>query len=70
MASETHSRILRLTQVRQRTGLSRTSLYEQVKSRAFPAPIKLGPRAVGWIEAEVAAWIAERIQSSRGAARA
>jgi len=32
---------------------------------AFPEPISLGARSVGWIESEINAWIAQRIEQSR-----
>lgn len=51
--------ILRLPQVKQRVGLSRTTIYRAVKEGTFPAPIKLGgPRAVGWTSTSIEAWIA------------
>jgi prophage regulatory protein len=59
--------ILRLSQVRQRTGLGRSTVYDKVKAGEFPAPVALGNRAVGWIEAEVSDWIAGRIAASRKA---
>jgi prophage regulatory protein len=31
----------------------------------FPAPISLGGRAVGWLEFEVDAWLAEKVEISR-----
>lgn len=52
--------ILKLPQVRQATGLSRSSIYAFVKKGTFPKPIKLGEKAVGWIEGEVSAWVAAR----------
>jgi len=51
-------RFLRLPQVRDITGLSRSSLYETAD---FPKPVKIGPRAVAWIESEVSAWVEQRI---------
>lgn len=57
--------ILRLPAVRTRTGLSRSSIYMRVKQGVFPAPIQLGPRAVGWVEAEIEAWLALQIAKSR-----
>ena len=54
--------ILRRRQVEQRTGLSRSTLYQYIKDGSFPKPVPLGPRAVGWIETEVRGWIATRIQ--------
>jgi prophage regulatory protein len=42
------SAISRLPQVRSRTGLSRSTIYNRIKERSFPAPIRLGPRTIGW----------------------
>jgi prophage regulatory protein len=57
--------IMRLPQVKQRTGLSRSSIYSRVATGDFPAPIHLGPRARGWLETEVDAWISHRIAITR-----
>lgn len=51
-------KFLRLPQVREITGLSRSSLYE---TSNFPKPVKIGPRAVAWIDSEVKAWVEDRI---------
>ena len=59
--------ILRLPAVKARVGLSRSTLYQRIADGLFPAPIRLGPRAVGWLEADIEAWIAAQIASSRGA---
>jgi prophage regulatory protein len=61
--------ILRLPTVKARTGLSRSTIYLRVAEGSFPAPVSLGGRAVGWIEAEVNDWLAKRIEASRKAAR-
>ena len=57
--------ILRRRQVEQRTGLSRSTLYQYSKDGSFPKPVPLGPRAVGWVETEVRGWIATRVQIAR-----
>ena len=62
-------RILRRREVEARVGLGRSALYEAVHAGRFPRPVKLGLRASGWIEAEVAEWITERI-AARDAAEA
>ena len=59
-------RILRLSMVLDRTGLSRSTLYELMEDGSFPRPVRLGARAVGWIEAEVDEWIRRRVDESRG----
>ena len=63
--------ILRLAQVRARTGLARTSIYEAVKCGTFPRPVSIGARAVGWIDEHVDEWIEGRpVTSSRALAPA
>jgi prophage regulatory protein len=52
--------ILRRPQVERRTGLSRSTLYLYIQDGHFPRPLRLGPRAVGWLESDVSAWIAGR----------
>ena len=57
--------ILRLPAVKARTGLSRSTIYAFVNYGKFPKPIALGARAVGWVDAEVEAWVAGQIEQSR-----
>ena len=63
----THT-ILRLPAVKTRTGLSRSTIYLRVSQGTFPRPVRLGGRAVGWVEEEIQSWLAERIAASRKAA--
>lgn len=57
--------ILRLRSVLSRTGLSRSMAYDLMGKDQFPKPIGLGARAVGWLESEIDAWIAQRVKASR-----
>jgi len=59
------TKIIRLPEVIQRTGLSRSTIYMRISNQSFPDSINLGGRAVGWIENEVDEWIEKRIQLSR-----
>ncbi len=60
--------ILRRRQVEKRIGLTRSPLYARIKAGTFPKPVQLGNgRAVGWIEAEIEAWLSEQILKSRTA---
>lgn len=67
MESTQHANIIRRPVVEARTTLSRSTIYERVKAGTFPSPINLGGNAVGWIESEIDAWIADRIAESRRA---
>lgn len=63
--------LLRLPQILERTGMSRTALYAAIAAGTFPRPVKLGAtpnaRAVAWPAADVDAWIAERIADREAA---
>ena len=58
-------KIIRLPEVKQMTGLKRSTIYQKMKIGEFPTTIGLSIRSVGWIEDEVQAWIDQRINQSR-----
>lgn len=58
-------RLLRLPACLHATGLGRTAWLDLVKAKKAPQPVKIG-RATMWVEAEVSAFIEERIKASRG----
>lgn len=59
-------KILRREQVQSLTGLSRSTLYAEIKKDRFPKQIKLTDgRSVGWLESEVQDHIQARIDASR-----
>lgn len=59
-------RMLRLPQVIDATGLGKTKIYELQAEGSFPMRIKITAHSVAWIEADVQAWLAARIQTSTG----
>jgi prophage regulatory protein len=63
MAGERPTVILRCREVRARTGLPKSSLYHLVQVDRFPKPVQLSGRRVGWVEAEIEAWLQSRIWS-------
>ena len=48
-----YSKIIRKPAVINKTGFSRSTLYNRIKDGLFPPPISLGSRAVGFIANEV-----------------
>jgi prophage regulatory protein len=62
-------RILRLPQVEEATGESRSTIYKRISEGEFPKPVKLGAKSVGWIEEEVAAYNEARIAARDAASR-
>jgi prophage regulatory protein len=56
------NRLIRIKDVMDRTGLARSTVYKYISLGQFPQPIKLGTRAVAWVEREVEAWICESIE--------
>ena len=56
-------RILRIPEVVEITGLSRTTIWRRVKSGDFPVPVRLGSlatRSVGWRESQINDWLDSR----------
>lgn len=55
-------RIIRLKEVIDSTGLSRSTMYKYISEGTFPKPVSLGDRCVGWVNSEVHDWILARIE--------
>ena len=58
-------RILRFPELREKVGYSRSNIRYLTEMGEFPPSIKLGGRAVGWLESEVDNWIQNSIALSR-----
>lgn len=59
-------KIIRLPEVIDMTGLSRSTIYLRMSKGSFPQSISLGERAIGWVQDEVDLWLETRISTSRG----
>lgn len=63
--------ILRLKQVMERTGLSRSTIYDRMNPNSprhdpsFPRQLSLGGDAVGWAESAIDNWVQSRIVARR-----
>ena len=62
---EHNERLLRLPEVMERSGLSRSSIYRQIARGAFPAPVHVGGVSV-WPNSEFECWI-ENLKEIRDA---
>ncbi len=69
MARTPQKTLIRRREVLARTGHSDTGLDRAMQDHGFPEPIKIGARAVAWVEDEVDAWIEARIAASRSGGR-
>ncbi|EBL8291898.1 DNA-binding protein [Salmonella enterica] len=56
-------RLLRLSQVMDKTGLKRSQIYTYMKMDKFPKSIKIGPSSVAWLESEIEEWINAKINN-------
>ena len=57
--------LIRLKKVEEKTGLKKSMVYDLMSRCEFPKSIKIGDRAVAWIESEVDKWIQSKIPKSR-----
>lgn len=61
-----NERILRWVDVQPLVGICRSHAHQLVAQGKFPPPVKLGPRASGWLLSEINNWIEQRVVESRG----
>jgi prophage regulatory protein len=61
--NNTNVRLLRLPSVVAQVGLKKTAIYDGIKSGTFPAPLKLGARAVAWRAVDIDAWVAALVKA-------
>ena len=50
-----------LLEVSRRVSLCKSAIYKMVRNSTFPAPVKLGSKAIRWDKAEIEAWQRERL---------
>ncbi|EPS5423209.1 TPA: helix-turn-helix transcriptional regulator [Raoultella planticola] len=58
--------LIRLPEVQRRTGYSKAWIYRLMREQRFPSAVKIGSRAIAFVESEIDEWINQRIAESRG----
>ena len=58
-------RVIRMPEVLRRIGVSRSDVYSKIRAGDFPRQIKLGARAVGFLESDIEAYLQTLIAKSR-----
>jgi prophage regulatory protein len=61
-------KFIRLPEVKNKTGLSRSSIYLRMSNGEFPQSISLGSRAIAWLESDINKWLEKCIATSKGKA--
>jgi prophage regulatory protein len=59
------TRLLRLGHVMDRTGRSRSTIYEWIAAGRMPSPIAISDRTTGWVEREIEDFVRARIAAAR-----
>lgn len=59
-------RLLRFPTVRERTGLSRSTIWRLERRGEFPRHRRISANAVAWVEDEIMQWIQSRVTSGTG----
>ena len=63
--TNTPKTFIKLPTVKERTSLSTSEIYRRLEAGTFPQQIRLGAKAVAWLEHEVDAWIEQTIVAGR-----
>lgn len=53
-------RMLRIREVVNVVGLSRSSIYSHIRNGLFPKPLLIGARATAWRASDIRAWLDQR----------
>ncbi|WMT17298.1 AlpA family transcriptional regulator [Serratia fonticola] len=56
---------IRLPDVQRRTGYSKAWIYRLMSQGKFPTSVKIGSRAIAFVESEIDEWVNQRIAESR-----
>ena len=59
-------RIMRFKEVREVTGLSKTTINRFEKEGRFPSRVSLGPRSIGWFEDDIEGFLMSLRQAADG----
>ena len=71
----TRMKLLRIKEVLERIGKSRTAWYNALSKKSpyfepdAPQPIRISQRSVRWLESDIDAYIEARVLASRGCAQ-
>lgn len=57
--------LIRMSETMRRTGYGKAWVYKLIAQGKFPKPVKIGSRAIAFVESEVDDWINQRIEDSR-----
>lgn len=57
--------LIRLSEVQRRTALGKAWIYRLMSQGKFPSSVKIGSRAIAFVESEIDEWINQRIEESR-----
>lgn len=59
MTDRSRDSLLRLADVKARTGMSRTLIYKRISAGTFPSPTPISAGLVAWYESDVDAGVAD-----------
>lgn len=55
---------MRITEVKEITGKSRSAIYADMAIGTFPQSILIGARSVAWLASDIAAWVQAKIDAA------
>lgn len=58
MTDRRRDNLLRLADVKKRTGLARTTIYNRMNAGTFPKAIQISRGLVAWYESDIDRWVA------------
>lgn len=53
--------LLGIKDVKSKVSLAQSTIYKMMANEEFPKPVQLTSNRVGWVEAEIDAWLEQRV---------
>ena len=61
------TKVIKLPEVIKITALSRSTIYSYIQKNSFPKPVRIGTRAVAWLETEILDFLNQKTEMRDGA---
>ena len=55
------NRFIRMPDLRQKVGLSKSQIYKLIQQGEFPEPVKLGRKVSVWTDSDVEEWMSKQV---------
>lgn len=57
-------KFIRISTVKEKTGLPKSTIYRKMSEKDFPKQISLGAKMVAWLESDIDKWMDDKVSAA------